>query len=283
VRGKPDTVRGSMQGTYVLTAKGKLLGRRNSANPDTILAMLNDALAKWRELPADERAAPTKQLRSTHRWEDSYPEGGLILERFARDIGKDPQQPQQKPVNRDAVWFELGEAEGWLPEFEVGKRMAVTERIVDRMARVVFVDNVRGQTLPFARVELHGCKMHSEVVAVRDNLVDIQITGNTSASAKGPWLNGDNYWKPKREWPRTMQTSIFGHATYDRGTRRFTKFELVATGTRTGRTAFNGRSKEEPQSTHGIGFLLRLAKPSYRVAPTFVNMYGAKWVVPPPK
>lgn len=283
VRGKPDIVRGSMQGTYVLTAKGQLLGSRNSANPDKILAMLEGALAKWRELPADERAAPAEQLRSTHRWEDSYPEGGLILERFARDIGKNPQQPQQKPVNRDAVWFDLGEAEGWLPQFEVGQRIAIAEHIVDRMARVVFVDNVRGQTLPFARAELHDCNLHSRVVAMRDNLVDIEITGTTSAIAKGPWLDGDNYWKPKREWPRTLQTSSFGKATFDRSTRRFVKFELVATGTRTGRTNFNGRSKEQPQSTHGIGFLLRLANPSYRVAPTFVNMYGAKWVVPRPK
>lgn len=282
VRGKPDAVRGSMQGTYVLTPKGRMLGRLNSANPDRVLAMLTEALEAWRALPASERAAPEARLRSSHRWEDSYPEGGLVLERYARDIPSDPEQPPIPPVNRDAVWFTAREAKGWLPELRVGAKAVVNKRIVDRLARLVFVDNVRGQTLPFARTELGECRLDSEVLAIRGSEVVIQITGGTRANALGPWVNGDNYWKPKGEWPRSMQARVFGLATFDRDAGQFTHFELVAAAAGKGRTAFNGRRRLERDATLSIGFLLRLAPASYRVAPTFVNMYGTKWVVPPP-
>ena len=60
-------------------------------------------------------------------------------------------------------------------------------------------------------------------------------------------------------------------------------FELVALGTRRGRTAFNGRAREEAASMHRIGFALRLAPAEFRVAPTFVNVYDADWVTHPAK
>lgn len=282
VRGKPDVINGSMQGTYVLTPKGHLLGRINSPNPDRVMAMLTKSLEAWSELPASERTGPAVELQSTHRWEDSYPEGGLVLERFARDIGSDPTLAAKAPVNVDAVWFSAHEAKGWLPELRVAAIGNVSEDVVDRLARVVFVDNVRGQTLPFAHAELEQCAMSSKVLAIRGSLVDLEISGSTQADAKGPWVNGNNYWKPTREWPRSLRTRLFGLATFDRETEQFTHFELVATSEGKGRTAFNGRRKEGPETTRRIGFLLRLAPKGYRVAPTFINMYGTEWVVQPP-
>ena len=44
VRGSSDAVAGSMQGTYVITAAGDLLGRINSSSPDRVLAMLELSL-----------------------------------------------------------------------------------------------------------------------------------------------------------------------------------------------------------------------------------------------
>jgi hypothetical protein len=169
-----------------------------------------------------------------------------------------------------------------LPELREGAERAVSKRIVDRLAQVALVDKVRGQTLPFARAELNECSLRSVVTGIRCAEVDIQISGATRAEAKGPWLNGNNYWKPNREWPRSMSTRLFGLATFDRETRRFSKFELVAIGEGSGRTAFNGRRNSGPEETHRIGFALQLAPGRYRVAPTFINMYGAKWVLVPP-
>ena len=200
---------------------------------------------------------------------------------FVRDIGDNPRDPQRAPVNRDTVWFSGQELQGWLPDAKTGAEADVSPRLLERLARFVFVDNVRGQTLPYARAELQGGGLRSKVLAIRGSFVDIEITGHSKATAKGPWIDDDNYWKPNGEFPRFLSCEIFGNATFDRDTERFTSFELVATGERQGRTTFNGRAKDEPDSIHQIGFLLQLADESYRVAPTFINMYGVKWVAGP--
>ncbi len=283
VRGNAEPVQHSMQGTYVITPQGLLLARINSANPDRVLKMLTKALAKWRSMSDAERSAPGQPApQPVHRWEDSYPEAGLALERFARDVGVAPHDAKRIPVNRDAVWFSAEELQGWLPEAIVGASIDVKPRLLERLMRFVLVDNVRGQTLPYARAELQGCGLRSKVLAIRGSQIDLELTGHSKAAAKGPWLDGDNYWKPRHEFPRQLSTHMFGLATFDRDTSRFTAFDLVATGERQGRTTFNGRAKEKAGSTHRIGFLLRLADPHYRVAPTFLNMYRAKWVVRPP-
>ena len=282
VRGKPDAISGTMQGTYVLTATGKLLARVNSANADHVLKVLHKSLEAWNELPASERKANRDAApRANHRWEDSYPANGLVLERFARDISDNPSDQPIAPINRDPVWFSEEEAQGWLPEARVGASTEVATHCIERLARTSFVDNVRGQTLPFIQSELRNCAMRSEVLAIRGPHIDIRIQGHIRAVADGPWRGEDNYWKPARDWPRQLSTQIFGEATFDRDSGRFTAFELVATGKRQGRTAFNGRHREATDSSHSIGFLLRLAPPSYRIAPTFINMYDAPWVKMP--
>jgi hypothetical protein len=282
VRGDSKPVRGSMQGTYVITPQGRLLGRINSANPDQVLKVLTKALTTWESMSGTERSqVATETPQPVHRWEDSYPVSGLVLERFARDIGDSPGEPQRTPVNRDTAWFSGQELQGWLPEAKTDAEADVNPRLVERLARFVLVDNVRGQTLPYARAELKSYGMRSKVLAIRGSLIDIEITGHSKTAAKGPWLDADNYWKPNREFPRLLNCQMFGKATFDRDAKRFTSFELVATGVRQGRTTFNGRAKEEPNSSHQIGFLLQLADEGHRVAPTFINMYDVKWVARP--
>ncbi|HIE70983.1 MAG TPA: hypothetical protein EYP98_12870 [Planctomycetes bacterium] len=284
VRGKPDAIRGSMQGTYVLTASGRSLGRLNSNNADAVIAMLERSLTAWHELsPVVRGQATDVAFAPVHRWEQSYPEAGLVIERFARDRGDDPAATPKRPVNRDAVWFSSEEARGLLPnDMSVGSTSAVPDAFIQRLARLVLVDNVRGQTLPFTPAEVAGSSLRTEVIKRHGTRIELRLTGATRAVAKGPWLGGDTYWRPKREWPRRITTRIFGTATYDTETLRFMAFELVALGERKGRTTFNGRSREDAKVSYKIGFLLRLAPAHWRVAPTFINVYDTDWVVHPP-
>ena len=92
---------------------------------------------------------------------------------------------------------------------------------------------------------------------------------------------GDNYWKPKREWPRTVDMTLVGRATWDPKAAAFTRFEAVALGTRVGRTTFNGRARSQNNTPQGLGFAITLAPSALRVAPTFINVYNADWVVHP--
>lgn len=282
VRGAPDPVAGSMQGTYVITPGGALLGRLNSTDPTRVLAMLDRALAKWRALPAPARAARAADAaQPRRRWEDSYPERGLVLERFARDVGASPEAPPTRPVNRDTVWFAERELEGLVPaRGEAGAARAVAAALTERLARFVFVDNVRGQTLPFARDAVREARLRSEVVAVEDGLWTLQLTGETTAETDGR-DPAQGYWNSPRPWPRRVHVRVAGRASWDPEARRFRRFDLVAVGARRGRTTFNGRGREADGGEHGVGFLLRIAPAGDRVAPTFVNLYDVPWIKTP--
>ncbi len=272
--------KGSMQGTYVFAPSGELLGRLNSLHADKVVAMLTAALEKWDALEDGRRWLTERSgLEPEHRWEDSYPEGGLVLMRTARDVpGEDPAAEPLRPFNRGQVWFSAAEARRWLPEkIAAGETHEISDDLLLRLACFHLVDNVRGQTIPFAPEEIEG-KIAVTVESVSDGVASLSIRGETAAMALGPWLLGDNYWKPKREWPRVVGTTVVGVARFDIEANRFTLFDLVALGDRDGRTGFNGRARE--RSSHGapIGFVFRLAPATLRVAPTFINLYNADWV-----
>ena len=73
-------VGGSRQGIYVCSANGSLLSSVNSLDPDVVLETIKTGLAKWEELPRSDRQLPDNfSPRASHRWEDSYPEDGLVL------------------------------------------------------------------------------------------------------------------------------------------------------------------------------------------------------------
>lgn len=279
VHGKETPSGGSMQGTYAFAPDGRLLGRINTGSPERTRAMLEQALAKLAGLEEPKRAlADPKAVDAGFRWEDSYPEDGLVLMRTARDLADDfDLQADPGPrFNRDAVWFSAKEARGWLPErLEVGARRVVAEAITRRLAQLVLVDNVRGQTIPYHPREIRSAELTAEIIAVHGALVDLRLAGATAAEAKGPWLFGDNGWKPRHEIPHSIRTRLAGSARFDSKRGRFVRFELVGLGIAKGRTTFNARGRKP---AHALGFVLQLAPPDWRVAPTFIDVYDADWV-----
>ena len=255
---------GTRQGYYIVTPSGKLLASVNSRNPDAILKAMRKGLAGWKSATEAERQLPDEaKFRPAHRWESSYPVGGLILERFVRDLaGSD------KRWNRDFVWFTKKEAASLVPakdSLDAPKTLAL------RLACLALVDNVRGQTLPFAPQEIEQATLRFRVTKREGGVVHLAMKGRTRAVAKGPWLLGKSDWAPPEDYPRTMRATLFGHARYDTNAGAFIEFELVAIGTRTGRTSNSGRGKD-PKPTP-IGFAFTLAKPSVRVPPTFLHFY----------
>lgn len=282
VRGKPDPSRGTMQGIYVFAPSGTLLGRINSNSSTAVAMMIRDALKKWEALDASEHRLPADaELTPRHRWEYSYPEGGLVLVRTARDLdpAMDPNTTPLRAYNRDQVWFTATEARQWLPDaIEIGANDEVPAFIVERLARFHLVDNARGQTIPYAASEVDG-SITTTITAIEDGRVTIELTGETLANALGPWLLGENYWKPKREDPHGMTTTLRGAATYDLGREAFVSFSMVALGMRSGRTIMNGRGSDD--GTSPVGFAFEVAPADLRVAPTFINVYNADWVVHP--
>lgn len=279
--GERITDRGSRQGTWLCAPGGVVLAHINSRDPQKVVAIMERALVAWEELPEEQRHLPADaDLASAKRWEDSYPEQGLVLERIARELTTEGlARPPHARWNRDFAWFSGSEVRDFIPEdAEIGDviRLPLLAR---RLARFHLVDNARGQTLPFADEEVQEATLTALVTARDGASITLVLQGRTRAAAKGEWLMGENLWKPKLGIPHGMQCGLMGEARFDREQGTFQAFELVAVGRRWGRTQMNGRGKDNAPGL--VGFHMGLAPSAPRIAPTFVVAYGVDWIVPP--
>lgn len=259
---------GSRQGIYLATPGGRLLARLNSLSADRVLRALEEGLERWDALDDAARTSTVADASflEADRWEADFPKDGLVLEIVKRDLPRVGSR-----WNRDHAWFTKKEAlsvkEGAMP-----KNLAL------RLARFHLVDNARGQCLPYAKDEIEKAEIVLRVLESANGVTRYEISGVTRNRADA-WTLGDNYWKPHRTWPRGIDLTLKGTATWDAKAQRFTQFDVVAVGTRFGRTIHNGRG-EKGRAKSRIGMVIRLAPdlPRHRVAPTFINVYDAPWV-----
>lgn len=276
---------GTRQGIYAMAPSGKLLGSVNSLDADRVLTMLQESLDVWEAMPDAERwLSPDDDLMPEHRWENSFPERGLVLKSACRDVPADgtPSGERGTRWNRDHAWFNAEEARGWLPDtLTVGATREVSQTVMDRLTGYHLVDNVIGQTIPYAPSETEASRITSEVVEVAGPRVTLELRGETRAESDGSWQLGQNDWTPTDVYPRAMTTEVLGKATWDDDLKRFTAFELVALGERTGRTRFNGRGDDIGPAPIGFSFRLAPPGPAERVPPAFIDIYPAGWVVRP--
>ena len=244
-KGHYRRVGGSRQGIYVCSPGGKLLASINSLNPDDVLKMIDDGLDKWNDLPLSERQLPENyKPQAVHRWEDSYPEKGLVLKSAKADVFTDPPKQSERGDrwNMDHVWFSKDEARLWLPnDPKEGDTYQLPNILKDRLFRFHMVDNVRGQTLPFAPQEIKETNVQVKIIKQKKSNIQIKISGNSRAVAKGPWLLTENDWPPIHELDHSMQTNLLRNATYD--------------------------------------VELETASPLNRIEPAFVDFYNTDWII----
>ena len=276
---------GTRQGIYVCTANGTLLSSVNSLDPNIVLETVNLGLDKWNKLTMHSRYLPIGfNPVTSHRWEDSFPENGLILQGAKADLLSDPPEFDNRGDrwNMDHIWFNKEEMNLWLPkEKRLGEIYQCPKIIQDRLFRFHLVDNVRGQTLPFAPEEIKESKLNVKIIGIDEQIINIEITGSSEAIAKGPWLLGENDWTPPHDLDHKIKTNLLGKASYDIKKESFLKFEILAIGHWFGKTENNGR-KFGPDSGR-IGILYNIADKSQssRIAPAFVDLYNAEWIKKP--
>jgi hypothetical protein len=261
---RPGTTR---QGTYCVTPSGVLLGSMNTNDPRRITDLLEKSLAKWQTLKREERLLPTdpqKQLADIKRPERFYPKDGLVLSVTSRDMPREAEK--EKPAragwrahawNQDYAWFTKGEAKQFVPpEPKVGKKQDLPLLLIHRIACAHLVDNVRGQTAPFAENQVKKARLSAEVTAVDGSVVSLRLEGETLTAMEGRRKHG-------------LDMRLLGKATYDLTKARFLTFELVALGSRWGGTQLNGRRGDADAAPIGILFTLAADSPCERVAPAF--------------
>ena len=261
---RPNATR---QGTYCVSPSGILLGSLNSNDPKRIADLMEKSLAKWATLKREERLLPDdprKQLADIKRPERYYPEDGLVLNVTSRDMPRDKAQAnptraswRELAWNQDFAWFTKAEARQFVPALAlVGKKQDLPALLLHRLACTHLVDNVRGQTSPFAESQVKKARLSTEVTAVDGDVISLRLEGETRTEMEG-----------RREHGLDMR--LLGKAMFDRATGRFRTFELVAVGSRWGSTQLNGRRGDTDAAPIGILFTLAEDSPCERVAPAF--------------
>ncbi len=285
----PPKHTGTRQGTYAAAPSGVLLASVNTNDPAVMAAMLQRALVTWATLPqaerllAEEPKSVIEEARNA-RAERLYPEGGLVLRVHTRDLPR-PHGGQSAPPedwranawNLDFAWFTQDEARQFVPENPaVGQVHVVPDPLIRRLARLHFVDNVRGQTPVYREHEVEAARLTSTVTGLEGGQrMSLRLEGQVRLCAEGVWPVNDRYDadnpQPNR---RGFDARLLGYATWDGEQQRFIAFEMVAVGTRWGGTQYNRRHDDLTPSPLGIALTLAGDTPAERVAPAAFGGYG---------
>jgi hypothetical protein len=144
------------------------------------------------------------------------------------------------------------------------------------LARLHFVDNVRGQTIGYRDDEVKTAELSSRVTSRDDHgRITLRLDGKVALVAEGAWSINDRHdaHNPQAQ-TRGFNGRLLGTAVWDPAAERFVAFDLVAAGTRWGATQHNVR--RDDQAPAPLGFVLSLAgdTPAERVAPAAFWSYG---------
>ena len=258
------------QGTYVCTPSGRLLSCANSNSAARMLAVMEEGLQKWHDSSQADRQLPLEDFQPKARWEDRYPQDGLVLWMTTRDMpnSRDPSDTVAKKWNQDAVWFTAEEAAQWLPPNRDSKEAyQIPKQLAYRLARFHIVDTAKGQTSSFADEHVAGTEITGRAIDRADDLLHLEFEGTTRS---------ESMHDGHRNSPHGIETEVRGSARFDLNSRRFLEFELVALGERWGRTRFNGRRGQLERSP--VGFVFQRATPETpNIVPAFIYLYGGPW------
>ena len=151
----------------------------------------------------------------------------------------------------------------------------VPRPLVERLARLHLLDNVRGQTSPFPAQAVEDATMTSRVTAVDGDVVSLRLEGRTRAVQKGNWsIRGYRDMNRPGAQERGLEMRLLGSARLDRKQNRFVGFEVVAVGTRWGGTPYNGRGNDLAPAPFGAVLSLAGESRAERVAPEHFRGYG---------
>ena len=266
---------GTMQGAYAITPSGILLGSTTLRGAEDVAGVLKAALEKWQKLPRAKRLraddAPDPSKASHKRDARPYPEDGLVLDLYARDLPDFTTGPDahKQPWNQDHVWFDAAEAKGFVPQKrEVGATSDVPRALLERVAMLDFIDVVNGLRWgdrpiyePEDDVQV---AMTSTVESIDGDVLKLKFEGHThTAMHRDPVARG-------------VDTQLLGHATFDVKRGRFTAFALVALGKRWGSNWVGDRDdRAADRKPAPIGYSLSLAGSAAidHVPPEYLELY----------
>ncbi|MEE9311104.1 MAG: hypothetical protein V3V10_01705 [Planctomycetota bacterium] len=205
---------------------------------------------------------PADEKDKIKRGESQYPENGLVLKSFSRDLdrkGLDKNDWRTTAWNWDFVWFNESEAKSLMPaKLTKDTEWVMPEKLVRRLYRIYFRDNVRGQTGPYSDSSIETATLKFKIKKMKRKGIEIEIEGIVKI----------------KDGTRGVEGKIIGEAVYDPAKNRFTKFELVMTGERWGETQYNARKDDTERAPIGFAMQMTGDHPVDRIAPSHLGAYG---------
>jgi hypothetical protein len=246
--------------TAVVTPNGKLLAGDPTAG-----------LARWKQLPEDER----KHLDDLGPYDPAAygvpPLGGLIVRVYARPLERDehgephiyrnPKAHLSREPSRDHLWLTEAEWKSLLPaRGRKGERFPVPGPIADRICRHYLVDLVRvgGNGTPRRPEHVLAQEVGLTVEEASAERVRLRLDGSARFVIHGPEYGA------KGKEGKVDDFQLLGFLEYDATKQVFMRFDIVARS-ETGHFDEAGRVIRPL----GVAFeLTRGAAPADRVAPS---------------
>jgi len=267
------------QGQYVASIDGELFGSRHTADPDQLLEMMQSGLENWSNRKTQMTKSAVEDVNRDERHVWTYPEDGLVLELGCRDLVATTDVPEEwafDPHNLNHVWLTADEVREMVPQdVRQGDTFDLPESIHRKLVRFHLLDIVRGETPPWPKDAPDRVPLTVTCTAADGNSVTLVLKGHGILIEQGDWCT-----QPTRDsvyrrgemccsiGERGFEPSILGHATFDRTNQRFTRFDLVAVGTRWGGTTFNFRQRDVAPARMGIAMTIaRTALERDRIPP----------------
>lgn len=313
VWGRPELGRrmGGTDGLYCVASSGEPLACMDDPRkPQALRTMLEQAERRYAALAPAARLPRVRAVpRSPWRWSRFLPrsairDGTIVLEGIVRDVAWDyplddacklhSEKPRgwythygnRKNWNVDRIWLPAA-AELVPANPKAGEVFPLPERVARLLARFHFIDSVHEAGMPFGAADVKRFDLSAEVVGVTSAAVEMRLRGETRCVAEGVWQAAARVAPELQE--RGVSVWIEGWLSYDRARRRFTRFDLLAAGTRWGASPGNRRVDverapfTENRAPARIGFAFRLSPsgPADSLPPAALGRLGALYFAPP--
>ena len=241
-----DSADGTKQGIYCLTAGGRLLAYKNSADPSVMQEVLEQALHRWNELPESitaPGAVAVPELTAEQidkRYARTPPSNGLIINVYTRVLERDANGVFQKCGDAtsgyegfataiDHMWLTKAD---WLALFPPNPAPGTTQDlpspIAERMIRFHLVDNTRGEPPFWNRSEFRKQSISVSTEKVTRFEISMRISGSIEVRTAEDPSQAD----------RGYSAQLQGVIRFDRAQERITRFDITVIGDHWGQGHF---------------------------------------------
>ena len=237
------------QGVYAMMPDGTYLsGRFVGARRDQVLDLMNEALRKWKKIVKERRLKPqpVPQTKALAHWKKSkQAELGLLIQLHYRDLPRrgtqNTQHGRKVGQHNNTTWLELSkdEARSLIPNN--ASWVEIPQTVRNKIFCKGLKDIVYGQSPNWKPTD------------IRSGNIRVRRGKNTSKGTIVELLGNFHLQDNSHQY----QGKMLGKLLWSPQEKRITHMEVVATGSRSGKTTFNFRNGDEAPAPLGVSFVVK--------------------------